>query len=155
MIHCHAHDGHQINTLFPSMICWTGMHIIHATFSFVVSFIFMIICIIVSLTYFDSQSASHDITSRVNSRADVFLISLKIILTYMWVFLGTPPYHWLLIVVLLILSFTAYSNFRNDWPYFNDKMNKFFCVLTGIFLWANFCVFISKVLENTQFSGSL
>jgi hypothetical protein len=49
----------------------------------------------------------------------------------------------------------AYSNFRNNWPYFNDKMTKFYCVLTGIFLWANFNLLIAKILESTEFSGAL
>lgn len=57
--------------------------------------------------------------------------------------------------MLLILSFAAYSNFRYHWPYYNDKMNKFFCALTGIFLWSNLVLFIAKILENTEFSGAL
>ena len=142
-------------TLFPHFECWHGMHIIHATFSIVVSFVFIIICLIVSLTYFDTQSGSHDISARVNSRADVFVVLLKIILTYMYVFVGQDRYQWILIAMLLILSFTAYTNFRNHWPYYNDKMNRFFCVLTGIFFWSNVVLFIAKVLENTEFSGAL
>ena len=74
MLHCHSSHGHTVLTLFPELQCWHGMHIIHATFSIVVSSIFIIISLIVSLTYFESKSASHDISARVNSRADVFLI---------------------------------------------------------------------------------
>ena len=55
----------------------------------------------------------------------------------------------------LILSFTAFYNFRSQWPYYNDNMNKYLCVLTGIFAWGNICVFIAKVLETAEFSGSL
>ena len=106
MIHCHSLDharmlsgaagatthgeaaAGQVLTLFPDFECWHGMHIIHATFSIVVSFTFIIICLIVSLTYFDTQGSSHDISARVNSRADVFVVLLKIILTYMYVFVG-------------------------------------------------------------------
>ena len=68
------------------------MHLIHATLSIIVSVIFIMISIVVALTYFDSQSTSHDISARVNSRADVFTIALKIILTYLYVFFGREEY---------------------------------------------------------------
>jgi hypothetical protein len=155
MLHCHSAEGHSSLTIFPEFECWHGAHIIHATFSFVVSFIFIIISLIVSLTYFESKSASHDISARVNSRADVVIIIMKIILIYMFAFLANKDYHWFIIVVLLIVSFTSYFNYRNSWPYYNDKMNKFFCVITGVFVWANVVLFIAKILEDTEFSGAL
>jgi hypothetical protein len=142
-------------TLFPDVSCWHGTHIIHASFSIVVSFIFIVIAIIVSLTYFESKGASHDISARVNSRADVFIILMKITLIYLFAFLARKEYHWFIIAALLIVSFTAYFNFRNNWPYYSDRMNKFFCVLTGTFLWANVALFIAKILEQTRFSGAL
>jgi drug/metabolite transporter (DMT)-like permease len=73
----------------------------------------------------------------------------------MYVFLGKEKYQWILIAMLLILSFSAYSNFRNHWPYYNDKMNKFFCCLTGVLLWCSVVLFIAKILENTEFSGAI
>jgi len=155
MLHCHAVEGVEVLTLFEDFECWHGMHIIHATFSIVVSSVFIIISLVVALTYFESKSASHDISARVNSRADVFIILMKIILIYIFAFLPYPEYHWFIIAVLLIVSFTAYFNYRNNWPYYSDRMNKFFCALTGIFLWANVILFIAKLLENTDFSGAL
>jgi len=155
MLHCHAVEGVEVLTLFEDFECWHGMHIIHATFSIVVSSVFIIISLVVALTYFESKSASHDISARVNSRADVFIILMKIILIYIFAFLPYPEYHWFIIAVLLIVSFTAYFNYRNNWPYYSDRMNKFFCALTGIFLWANVIHFIAKPLENTDFSGAL
>lgn len=155
MLHCHEHDGHDVLSIFPDYVCWHGMHIIHATFSIVVSFIFIIISMIVALTYFESKSSSHDISARVNSRSDVFIILMKISLIYIFAFLLDKSYQWLIIVVLMILSSTAFLNFRNHWPYYSDKMNKFFCIITGIFLWGNFVLLIAKILEYTEFSGAL
>jgi fumarate reductase subunit D len=68
------------------------MHIIHATFALVIAFVFIIISLIVILTYFDSQSTSHDISARVNSRAEVFVIFTKIVLIYFFVFLADTQY---------------------------------------------------------------
>lgn len=57
--------------------------------------------------------------------------------------------------MLIIVSFIAYFNYRSNWPYFNDRMNVFFCALCGLFLWANLVLFLAKMLENTDFSGAL
>jgi hypothetical protein len=55
----------------------------------------------------------------------------------------------------LIVSFASYFNFRNNWPYYSDRMNKFFCVLNGVFVWGNVTLFLAKILETTDFSGAL
>lgn len=55
MIDCHAdEEGALVNIYFESFPCWTGQHIIHATFAIVVSIIFILVSMIVGLTYFDS-----------------------------------------------------------------------------------------------------
>ena len=84
----------------------------------------MIISLIVSLTYFESKSSSHEISARVNSRADTMVIVMKFLLIYIYAFLYKEEYHWFIIAVLLIVSFTSYSNYRNGWPYYSDRMNK-------------------------------
>lgn len=76
-------------------------------------------------------------------------------LTYLYTFVGKQEYHWFLIAFLLITSIIGYTNYKNNWPFFNDKMNIFHSVLTGIFLWGNFVVVIAKILESTTFDGAL
>ena len=109
----------------------------------------------VSLTYFESRSTSNDLAAKVTSRADVFIVAMKTILLYLFAFLANQEYHWFIIAVLIIVSFIAYFNYRTNLPYFNDKMNFFFCALTALFLWANVVLFLAKLLQNTDFSGAL
>jgi hypothetical protein len=142
-------------TLFPDTQCWAGSHIIHAAFAIIVSVIFIVISMVVSLTYFESRSTSNDLAAKVTARADVFVVIMKTILLYLFAFLAKAQYHWFIIAVLIIVSFIAYYNYRFNWPYFNDRMNVFFCALTGLFLWANLVLFLAKLLENTDFSGAL
>jgi hypothetical protein len=142
-------------SLFSDTDCWQGAHIIHACFAVIVSIIFILISFVVSLTYFESRSTSNDLAAKVTSRADVFIVIMKTILLYIFSFLAKEAYHWFIIAVLIIVSFIAYFNYRTNWPYFNDRMNIFFCALTGLFLWANLVLFLAKMLENTDFSGAL
>ena len=125
------------------------------TVLFIVSIIFIVISGVVSLTYFESRSTSNDLAAKVTSRADVFIVAMKTILLYLFAFLANQEYHWFIIAVLIIVSFIAYFNYRTNWPYFNDKMNVFFCALTALFLWANVVLFLAKLLQNTDFSGAL
>lgn len=142
-------------TLYPTTQCWAGTHIIHATFAILISIIFVLISFGVTLTYFESRSTSNDLAAKVTSRADVFIVAMKILLIYIFAFLSAPTYQWFIIVVLIILSYIAYHTYRVNLPYFNDRMNVFFCALTGIFFWANLVLFLAKVLEFTNFSGAL
>ena len=80
---------------------------------------------------------------------------MKTILLYIFAFLAQTTYHWFIIALLIILSTIAYYNYRTNWPYFNDKLNIFFCALTGLFLWGNLVLFLAKLLESTEFSGAL
>ena len=60
--------------------CYQGVHIIHASFSIIITFIFVTIAIVVALNYFESRITSNDPTARSNSRADVCFIINKIVL---------------------------------------------------------------------------
>lgn len=142
-------------TLFKETDCWTGAHIIHATFAIIVSILFILMAFVISLTYFESRSTSNDLAAKVTSRADVFIVIMKTILLYFFAFLAKEQYHWFIIAVLIIVSYIAYFNYRTNWPYFNDRMNIFFCALTAIFLWGNIVLFLAKLLESTDFSGAL
>jgi fumarate reductase subunit D len=84
MLRC---DSNGQMTLFPDVTCWQGTHIIHACFAIIVSIIFILIAIVVSLTYFESRSTSNDLAAKVTSRADVFIVVMKTILLYVFSFL--------------------------------------------------------------------
>jgi hypothetical protein len=146
MLRCDS-DGKM--TLFKDVKCWEGTHIIHACFAIVISIIFILIAFVVSLTYFESRSTSNDLTAKVTSRADVYIVIMKTILLYMFSFLVRVQFHWFIIVLLIILSAIAYFNYRTNWPYYNDKMNVFFCALTALFLWGNLVLCLAKILEST------
>ena len=115
----------------------------------------MLISFVVSLTYFESRSTSNDLAAKVTSRADVFIVIMKTILFYIFAFLVSKTYHWFIIALLIIVSCIAYFNYRYNWPYFNDKMNVFFCALTALFLWGNLVLVLTKLLERIQFSSAL
>ena len=44
-----------VHFYYPDVICWSGSHVIHSIFSFVIIIIFLVICILSTLTLFDSR----------------------------------------------------------------------------------------------------
>lgn len=158
MLHCHHSDdgdGKYYNTLFPEIECWHGSHLIHASFAIVISFFFITICLLVSLTFFESRTTTNDPMAKVNSRADVFLILIKISIMYLFLVLNQENQHWFVITIMLILSLVAYFNYRNNWPFHLNFMNRYLQILTGIFLWSNICLAFAKLTSETKFDGSL
>jgi hypothetical protein len=87
MIECENVDGVYMNH-FGHMECWKNSFYIHALLGIMVSVTFVIICLVVSLTYFESKPEPHNHSARVNSRSDFFMLVAKIINILMFAFLS-------------------------------------------------------------------
>ncbi|MDR3548610.1 MAG: hypothetical protein P4M11_10175 [Candidatus Pacebacteria bacterium] len=54
MMACQSDDaGVMVNTTASDIVCWQGMHILYSASAIVVSSVFLVIAIIVAMTYFD------------------------------------------------------------------------------------------------------
>ena len=157
MISCVTHEdtGEVVLVLYPQIKCWHGYHLLHAAFSLIIAPIFLLIAVVVSLTYFESKQSSNSVDAKVNSRAETKTITMKFLMIYVYAFLYDESYHWFIIALLLILSYMSYSSYKTQWPFYDDFMNRFFSVLLGIFVWCNICLLAVKLLEHTIFDGGL
>lgn len=82
----------SVMVLFPDIVCWQGMHLLHASVSIVVSFVFILICLVAANALFESKESINDIGSKVSSKADFNYLIMKIILLYEYAFLVQPQY---------------------------------------------------------------
>lgn len=87
MLECELENGHYINH-FGHIECWKNSFYIHALLGILVSVTFVFICLVVSLTYFESKPELHNHSARVNSRSDFFMLVAKIINILMFAFLS-------------------------------------------------------------------
>ena len=113
-----SEDGRQVHGFFPELECWTGAHILHASFAVAVSSTFIVISTVVAYTYYDCSNLSNDPTARINARADTTVLISKIILNYLFNFFATPDDQWICIFVLNVLSFIMFFRYKYEWPYF-------------------------------------
>ena len=54
--------------------------------------------------------------------------------------------------MLSIITFTKYYLTK---PYYNDTIMLVFYIFSLVFVWANICLLIAKILEKTTFCGGL
>lgn len=119
----------KVNVFAPSMECWAGAFYIHAIFSIIVSVCFIIICIIVQMTYFETKTSTHNHSAKSNSNSDVFMLIAKILILLVFGFFGTESNQWILICVLFFLSAIMFFSYYEDKPFYNSKMMKVFNAL--------------------------
>lgn len=122
-------------------------------FFIVISIIFILICCIIAFAFFDMSFVSKDIKAAVNNRGESLLLAVKIFLQYLYIFFGNINYHWLLIISMLIVSYTTFNQFKTTYAFFNDFTSMVYSVVNGVWLWSNVCLAIVKILENTEFTG--
>lgn len=57
-------NGNYVHHIFTEMVCWQGIYIVHAVLSIIISVVFVVISLTVSITYFECRSTSSDPTAR-------------------------------------------------------------------------------------------
>jgi hypothetical protein len=77
-----------VNHYAPNLVCWKGEHYVHATFAIIADVIFVIICLVVYIFFYESNSSTKDHSARIHSRAHVFLLISKIISILIFTFLN-------------------------------------------------------------------
>ena len=77
MLQCQYSNGVYVHSIYPQIICWQGSHIVHGSLCVVMSVVFIIVCIVVSLTYFESRMLTEDPTARYYYDQSMILIFLR------------------------------------------------------------------------------
>jgi hypothetical protein len=56
MMACERNDNEElVNTTAPDIVCWKGLHILYSVSAILVSSVFIVISVIVAMTYFDAS----------------------------------------------------------------------------------------------------
>lgn len=154
-IECNTDEsGRLVLEIFPDVECWKGWHLLHSLLACVFNFIFIIICAIVAYAFFEPRMNSGDRTAREDSTGEVAFIINKVACQVMFSFLGSGD-SWILIIVTFVLSLWLWKVYNIDDPYYDNEVGNFYNIITTYYLWTNFCLLISKLLEQTDFNGGL
>lgn len=155
MLQCQsASDGSGMYVLanYETIECFKGSHIIHATVAIIITVLFAIVGFVVVLACFEVRMLTEDMTARQHSRGDVFFTVNKIILQLSFAFFTD---QWMLVLALVVPALILWYTYNIGEPYYNKHCTAFFRVMTTYYLWTNSMVGISKLLENSTFTGGL
>jgi len=147
--------GNNVHSYFTEVLCWNGMHILHAVFAILGSLIFFCMSIVISLTFFEYKSASNDTTARVSARVNFLMIIYKTLMVICLTFLTGEQFQVLLLALILIGSLILFVKFYFSSPYHNEVVAKVWSTLQALNLWTAVMLVFAKIMENTLFEGSI
>jgi len=58
MISCKRSENGYVHVYYPDTKCWEGLHILHAVMAVMVSLIFVIIALVVTLTFYETKTVT-------------------------------------------------------------------------------------------------
>lgn len=146
----------SMNTNIDNLPCWEGSHIIHATVSFVISIVFILICAVVLTIFYEQKTSVHKTDAKTNSTADIFTLGVKVCHIMMYSFMiYNPSLHWIVVIFTFILALAQFYVYWSERPFYDEKMMKIFLIYTGIYLWAATCLLIAKIFESSEFDGPI
>ena len=114
----------KVNVYAKSIQCWTGAYYIHAIFSIILSVSFIVVCLIIQMTYFETKSSTHNPSAKSNSKSDVLMLISKIIILLIFGLFEQTNNQWVLIAVIFFLSAFMFFTYYEEMPYHNEKMIK-------------------------------
>ncbi|MDR3582384.1 MAG: hypothetical protein P4L67_03890 [Candidatus Pacebacteria bacterium] len=155
MVQCMYADGRWYHYAFNDITCWQGSHIIHGTIALVVTGIFVIICTIVSMTFFESKDEPTDPSAKINARAEVAMNLYKIIAIIVTTFFIQDQYQWFVTVVLTAGALIATQIAFNERPYYNEVMNLVVDMTNYVYLWSCFLLCLAMLLADKEFSSAM
>lgn len=67
-------QGVLVQYSFSTVVCWKDLHILHGCLSLMISFVFILICLIAVLLTFECRNSENDKMARTSSRANFVYI---------------------------------------------------------------------------------
>lgn len=150
MLQCNYNNGVWTFYAFPSIICWQGAHLIHSTVAGVFSILFMGICTIVSLTFFESAYNPDNPGARINARGEVYLNNWKFVFLLLGTFFVSNQFLWMNAIALLFGSCLIFIQAFNERPCYMEACNVVNDCTNIMFCWGSFSLCILMYTQNTN-----
>ena len=155
MPQCDYEDGVWVQQFFPYIICYEGIHMLHMMIGLVVAAFFVVICTIVSMTYYESKDDPNDPGAKVHNRGEVFNNTTKIVGVIVTTFFILEQYQWMVTIVLSIMAVIVFIKLYKERAYYNETMNRVADVINGLYLWSCVLLILCMLMVDTEFTGTV
>ena len=117
--------GAYSNSNVQGIVCWEGSHIIHSVIGVISSILFISICAVVQMNFYEVKISLDNTDAKTNSKADVFSLIMQICLIIMYSFMVSQPnLQWIVIILTFILSLFQFYIYYDEQPFYEDKIMK-------------------------------
>eukprot|EP01133_Synstelium_polycarpum_P005295 gene5295-6138_t len=124
---------------FPEDVkCYNGLNVVNIALSILSLIILVPYSIVTCSTYFEMNPHVKNTFSRMNSRYEVVLLIIKILLTFLFQLIYTS--YITLGILFFLFMFTTVSLSIILMPFHNHIMNQFRTALGSVCLWAGICL---------------
>ena len=149
--------GYYQNYNVDDMHCWTNTHFtVMVTLSIISTIVFVIICTVVQMIFYETKTSDKITGAKTNSNADLVSLAVKIALIMIYSFLVWDKHlHWIVVSLTLFCGFIQFYVYWVERPFYEEYMNTAFLIHTGIFFWSTVVLFVLKVLEHAEFNGGV
>ena len=140
-------DGKSVHYIFKEDLqCWTGIHILHASIAIITSIVYVLISLLIILTFYKCLYSEVDASAKTDSKADVQRLIQKVIVVHVFSFLNDESQQWFVIVLYFVLSALTFERYFHLRSYHNESVQLQHNVYRAVCLWSNVAILISKLL---------
>jgi hypothetical protein len=125
-----------VHVVYPSVICFQSIHIVHITISYLLLLIFAIMTYLVTVMNFENRFTK-DPTSKMTSRTDLFVLLSKTAYVFFFNFFTQPEYVLFKSIVLVVFSCLSFISYLKSRPYFNQTTQLLVEIFSGVYAWTN------------------
>ena len=133
--------------------CWTGIHIFYIILFFFALVAYILIIFLISYFFNESRNTSTDIFARLDCNFEIYLGVYRILNAIIGHFCTSTGLHWVLILLYLVGSLNFVKMYFKYLPYYHSSISIFFGAGLVSYFWFCFNLFISKLLENLDYTG--
>lgn len=156
VFHCIENEEHVlVHYMWSEVECFKGVHIIHSILAVFTAVVNVCMTVVVAINFFESRNIHDDPEARVNSRPNFLLLLYEILFLTSLSILNPHHYEYYYCFILFVGPLLVFTSFRDNAVYYDDRIGKLWLIVEAIHTWAGACLILAKVLEKTEFEGSI
>ena len=153
-------DTNSLNTYEPSIHCWRPLHIFLCVVGGLMSISFYFASFFLVITFFEIGVMNNSSSSvKFTSYPDSVALNIKTIYVILMTFLqdkDIPQFQqWITITFYLLISGFCFYQYYSYKPYFRRIVMMSYLLCYFISFWAYFILFVSIILEGSDFNGGI
>lgn len=129
-------DGVLKHVIYPEVVCFTGIHVLHVVISYLVIILFGLIVYITTILNYENRY-TRDPASKINATSDLVMLLQQTIYVFFFTFFPQSQYALFKVLLLAFFSVATYASIVSNRPYYSPTTQILVEIFSGIFAWVN------------------